>query len=160
MTTQQEQEEINRLLKVAKEWVGTRYVDHAGVKGVGCDCAGYLKGVTIEAGLVDEFTTPYYHPQQWMRRGFEDRTYLDIVLAVADEIKESEVRPGDIVMYRMVNSWTHGGFVVRWPDYVLHSIQKGVIGSHGTQEGFLRNRPRRFFRLKRWMQNVQGLDAK
>src|SRR5208282_3159661 len=91
---------------------------------------------------------------------FEDRTFLNIVLQFArHEIKslwtpkspeldviEKEIEPGDFMIVKIAASWTHGGVVIHWPDYVLHPIRdRGVIGSHGTREGFWAKRPRRFF---------------
>lgn len=145
------QSEREHLIAVAQSWVGTRYVDRADVKSCGCDCAGFLKGVCVEAGLVDAFPLPNYHPQQWMHRDFEDTTYLDIVKAVAYEIEEKDVLPADIVMFKVVNSWTHGGIIIQWPERILHSMKMGgVQEAHGTRDGFLHKRAHRFFRLNRW----------
>jgi hypothetical protein len=73
---------------------------------------------------------------------------LDIVLKLTNrEITEAEVLPADLVLYKVAASWTHLAFVIHWPDYLLHPIKGlGVIGS-ASNEGFLNNRPRRFFTL-------------
>lgn len=142
-------QEKQRFLKEAMSWVGTKYVDMGEAKGAGADCAGYVKGALTQAELIEEFDKGYYSPQQWLNRHFEDTTYLNTVLSIAYEIPESEVQPADIVLYRFVQSWTHGAIVVKWPSFVLHSIKPhGVCGANGTT-GMLR-RPRRFFRLCRW----------
>jgi cell wall-associated NlpC family hydrolase len=146
-----------KIVQEALSWVGTGYHDHAGIKGVGVDCAFFPLRVFQAVGLIESnFEPPYYSPQQWlnspsqkdkMKLKFEDRTFLNIVLKFAKkEITEPEVLPGDFVIYKVAASWTHGGIIVRWPDYVLHPvIERGIIGSHGTLEGFLLARPRRFF---------------
>lgn len=161
MTEEQEIIERTELVRVAKTWSGVRYVDHAESRE-GADCAGFMKGILVEAKLVDAVEIPYYNPDQWMHRGFEDRTYLDIVLSLYDEITEEKLQPGDLVLYKLVSSWTHGAIVITWPHFVLHCIKtRGVCGSHGSREGFLRNRARRFFRLKRWLVLVsEGQDAR
>ena len=142
--------ERESFIKGAMSWIGVRYEDHADSRQ-GCDCAGLLKGSLVECGLLEDFKLPFYTSQQWLHRDFEDRTYLNIVLGIADEIEEKDAVSGDLVMYRIVCSWTHGGIIVRWPDFVLHSMKgQGVCGVHGAREGFLSRRPRRFFRLKRW----------
>ncbi len=143
----------DQIIKEAKSWIGTDYVDHAGIKGAGVDCAFYPCRVYQSAGLIPkEFKPPKYSSQQWMNkpklnhRHVVDTTYLDTLLQFAVEITEAEVKPGDLVLYKVIHSWTHGAIVVDWPNYVLHPlVGRGVIGSHGTKEGFLLNRPRRFF---------------
>lgn len=146
-----------RIVDEAKSWIGTKYHDHAGLKGIGVDCAYFPLRVYQAVGLISkDFEPPPYSPQQWLNSPsqkdkfnlrFEDRTFLNIVLKFAKrEIMEVEVKPGDFVIYKVAASWTHGGVIIDWPDYVLHPvIGRGVIGSHGTKEGFLQYRERRFF---------------
>ena len=132
-------------------WMGTRYADCSDKRGVGCDCAGLPKGVMVESGFLEDFKLPYWDPQQWLKKNYEDKQYLTTLLTYADEIQEWQVLPADFVLYRVAHSFTHGGIIIRWPDFVLHSVKgPGVIGSHGINEGFLRGRKRRFFRMKRW----------
>jgi cell wall-associated NlpC family hydrolase len=139
------------LIEVAQRWRGTPYHDRSDKRGIGCDCAGLPKGACVEAGLIEDFKLPYWDPQQWLRRDYEDTQYLNVLLRFCFEIREQDVMPADFVLYRVANSYTHGGIIIKWPEYVLHSIKdRGVIGSHGTNEGFLRGRKRRFFRLRRW----------
>jgi cell wall-associated NlpC family hydrolase len=146
--------------KIAEEaltWRKTPYHDHAGIKFVGVDCAHFpLRVFQAVDRIPKDFVVPYYSPQQWLNSPsqkdkfhlrVEDKTFLNIVLQFAKrEIKEEEVQPGDFVIYKVVASWTHGGIIIKWPEYVLHPIiGLGVVGSHGTTEGFLQGRPRRFF---------------
>jgi cell wall-associated NlpC family hydrolase len=150
-----------RIVQEALSWRGTPYRDHAGMKGVGVDCAFLLLRVYQNVGLVpSSFTPPKYYPQQWfnspcqkdrLKLKFEDRTFLEIVQQLTKrEISETEVGPGDLVLWRLAASWTHGGIIIRWPEYVVHAVTSlrrlgGVCGSHGTEEGFIKGRPRRFF---------------
>jgi len=146
-----------QIVAEAMTWCGTPYHDHAGVKGCGVDCAYFPLRVYQALNLVDkEFEPPRYSPQQWLnspsqtdknKLRFEDRTFLEVVTKLTKrEITEVEVQPGDFVIYKVAASWTHGGIVISWPDFVLHPIKnRGVIGSHGLNEGFLIRRPHRFF---------------
>lgn len=146
-----EQIERAHMVAVAKGWIGTRYLDHSDKRGAGCDCAGLPKGVTVEAGFIQDFKLPYWDSQQWLRKGYEDKQYLNTLLTYTNEIQEKDVLPADFVLYRVALSYTHGGIIIEWPNFVLHCVKdRGVIGSHGTDEGFLKGRLRRFFRLKRW----------
>lgn len=141
----------------ALSWRGTPYHDHAGIKKIGVDCAYLPLRIYQAVGAVPrDFEPPKYSPQQWLnspsqtdklKLKFEDTTFLDIVIKLTKrEIEESEVQPGDFVIYKVAASWTHGGIVISWPDFVLHPVKgRGVIGSHGIKEGFLTGRSRRFF---------------
>jgi len=144
--------ERNALVEISKTWIGTPYHDHEDKKGIGCDCAGLPKGVSVEAGYVEDFKLPYWDPQQWLRKGYEDKQYLEMMLRFTDEIKEEDVKAADFVLYKVAWSYTHGAIVVDWPNFVIHTVKGiGVTGSHGTNEGFLKGRKRRFFRLRRWI---------
>jgi cell wall-associated NlpC family hydrolase len=148
-----------RIVTEAWTWKDTPYVDHAGVKGCGVDCAFFPLRVAQSVGLIDvDYKPPRYSPQAWLnspvqtdkrKLKFEDTTFLKIVQGFAKrEIGENEVRPGDLVLYRIVASWTHAAIVIQWPDTVLHPIVGlGVISSHGFNDGMLRRRPRRYFTL-------------
>lgn len=147
----------DQIVEEAKSWIGTDYEDHAGVKGCGVDCAHLPLLVYQSVGLITkDFAPPKYSPQQWLNSPlqkdklhlkFEDRTFLDVVLRFAKrEITEAEILPGDFMIVKVAASWTHGGIIISWPDYVLHPVKdRGVIGSHGTREGFWARRPKRFF---------------
>jgi cell wall-associated NlpC family hydrolase len=142
-----EQEARKRVVEIALTWVDTPFHDGdacKGIKGVGVDCA-YLPGrVGEEAGLFQNFELEPYSPQM-MLHSSEER-YVTTILKYAHEITEAEVQPGDVVIYKVGRSFSHGGIVIRWPDFILHPVRdRGVIGSHGTEEGFLRRRQRRFF---------------
>lgn len=155
----------------AMTWIDTPYHDHAGLKGCGVDCAYFPLRVYQKFGKIPlNFKPPKYSPQQWLnspsqtdrrKLKIEDRTFFNIVTKFARyELKtpwsdepssglpliEAEPKPGDFVIYKMVASWTHGAIIVNWPDYVLHPvIDRGIMGSHGTNEGFWKGRAHRFF---------------
>ena len=153
--------ELNPLRKAitdeAKSWIRTPYHDHAGIKYVGVDCF-YLPCRVLQAVdlIPKEFEPPKYSPQQWLNSPaqidklhlrVEDTTALDVVKQFCvREVLESEVLPGDLVVYKIVSSWTHGAIIISWPDHIIHAVKGlGVIGSHGTKEGFCVNLQRRFF---------------
>jgi cell wall-associated NlpC family hydrolase len=158
-----------QIVKEALSWAGTKYHDHAGIKHIGVDCAFFPLRVYQSVGRIPlDFVVPYYSPQQWLNSPsqrdkfslkFEDKTFLNIVLQFAKrEIMEREVQPGDFVIYKVAASWTHGGIIIHWPEYVLHPIVgQGVVGSHGSQEGFLVNRQRRFFSVFSLEEEGEGI---
>jgi len=145
-----EAETREAIVREAIGWIGTPFVGRSALKGYGCDCAGLPLRVYQAVGLVPrDLELPFYSLGQLVDRRREDTTYLDLVLRLAKrEVPEAEARPGDLVLWRLVHSWTHGGIIVKWPSYVIHSVEgRGAVGSHGTKEGFLLNRLRRFFTL-------------
>jgi cell wall-associated NlpC family hydrolase len=135
------------MVREAVTWIGTRYVDHAGRKGQGVDCAFFPIRVLQAVGIVPaDFVPPKYSPQQWMIDG-EDTTYLETLKKFAKrEVTDmKEVKPGDLALYMLHKSWTHGAVVISWPGMLLHPIKvRGVIGAQ-ADEGMLRMRPRRIF---------------
>lgn len=147
-----------RIVAEALTWVGTPYHDGVGLRGVGVDCAYLPLRVYQAVGLITrDFTPPHYSPQQWLnspsqtdkrKLKFEDTTFLDVVKRFTHhEITEAEVGPGDLILYKVAASWTHGGIVIEYPNYILHPIKElGTIGS-GTNEGFWKNRERRYFTM-------------
>lgn len=163
----------DQIVAEAMTWKNTPYHDHAGLKGCGVDCAYFPLRLCQAFGRAPmDFKVPYYSPQQWLnsptqtdRRHLrvEDRTMFDIVVKLAKtEIRgpwnespsanlpliDREPLPADFVLYKVVASWTHLAFIVRWPDYVLHPVKNlGVIGSHGTNEGFWQRAQHRFFSI-------------
>ena len=152
-----------QIIVEAKTWIGTPYCDHAGVKRAGVDCAFYPTRVYQAVGLIPkEYIPPKYSPHQWLRKGIEDRTYLGEILKYAKhevltrELTDADPRPelpvirrdplpGDLVLYHLVESWTHGGIIVSWPSMILHSVRlHGVVG-FSADAGNVRRRARRFF---------------
>jgi cell wall-associated NlpC family hydrolase len=132
------------IVQIAMTWCGTPFHDGAGIKGVGVDCAYFPGRVAEEAGLIQNFQLAPYSPQCMLHS--KEEIYIPTLEKYAHEITEEKVQPGDVVVYRVGHTFSHGGIVVKWPEFILHPIRdRGVIGSHATEEGFLRRRPKRFF---------------
>ncbi len=132
------------VIAIARTWLGTPFVDNQGLKGCGVDCAYFLARVMEEAGLTAPIEIPHYSPQIYLNR-LGDETYLRMLLQYAREIKESDVKPGDFVLYKQAESYTHGGIIERWPDAIIHPLRPHGVMYSAAWEGFLKNRPHRFF---------------
>ena len=128
-------EQRKNIVKVAESWLGTPYVGHSAFKGPkgGTDCGQLLKAVYTEAGHApsDGIPTPVdYSLEVWLHK--EDTTYIDIVEKYMRQIPESEVKEGDVVFYKMGRGYAHAAIVVKWPEYVIHALNRGgVCGGHG-----------------------------
>lgn len=112
-----EQEQRERVVKIALSWQGTPYHHMGQVKGGGVDCLTLLEGVFREALLIPKITIPHY-PQDWMHHRDAER-YLEGLLKYAREIP-GEPQPGDIPVWKMGRCYSHGAIVIKWP-MILHA---------------------------------------
>ncbi len=137
-----------QIIAIARSWLNTPFIDSQSCKGFGVDCAYFLSAVATEAGVVEHVEIPPYSPQIYLHKkadGTWDNTYEQIIRQYAHEISEAQVKPGDIVLYKIAHSYTHGGIIESWPDKIIHPIRPhGVIYS-SANEGFVRQREHRFF---------------
>jgi hypothetical protein len=141
-------EQREQLVVEAKTWIGTPYRACSNLKGCGTDCGMLIYSVYLACGLVPEIEIPRcYSVQAPLHRDigeFEGRFYQYF-----REIPESELLPGDVVMYRLGVGYNHAVIVVDWPNYVLHAWgQHGVSGAHGhNKNAAFRGRQRMYFTL-------------
>jgi hypothetical protein len=142
-------EQREHIIEVAESWYGTPYHGWTCLKGIGCDCGQLLKGVFMEAGHQppDGVPTPSdYSLDVWLHR--EDTTYVDTIMKYFREIPESEVKPGDIVCYKLGHAMAHAGIIKVWPEHIIHSLKRdGVTAGHGMNFKFGRLE-KKFFTLK------------
>ncbi len=148
--TPKEQEERQRVIAVARSWIGTKFHDNARLKGVGVDCAQLLAAVFAEAGVMTHIDTEHYDPQHFMHR--DEERFLSYVLPRAFEIDEKDAKPADFVVYRIGRVFAHGAIVIDpgWP-HILHAYKsEGFVTVGFGDVGELAPRPRRFFRPLEW----------
>ena len=139
-----EAEQRARVVAIAREWVGTRYVHQARIKGKAADCT-FVAKVYEEAGLVPEVIIPTYSPQAHLNRSAA--AYMAIVTRVAREIEQAAVQPGDLVLFNIARTFSHGAIVVDWPTVIHADLgARAVIEALGDQ-GNLDVRERKFFTL-------------
>ena len=93
--------ETDAIIAAARGWLGTPYVHQASVKGVGCDCLGLLRGVWRELKGEDAETPPPYAPDWAEATGQE--TLHQALTRHLREIPVTQLRPGDIALFRMVS---------------------------------------------------------
>lgn len=152
-----EMESRKAITDEALSWVGTPYHDWAGIKGVGVDCAFFPLRVYQEAGFIDpEYKPEWYSPQKWVNHPSQARFHVKFVdTTMLDDVKRHFKReilppelpqPGDLMLCKVVNSWSHACVIIRWPEKVLHPVINApscVIGSHALKEGFWGGNPQR-----------------
>lgn len=89
-----------KIIRVARGWVGTPYCHQASVKGQGCDCLGLLRGVWREVVGTEPETVPVYTPD-WSETGREERLWAaarrNLIPVSIDPLKG-----GHVVLFRML----------------------------------------------------------
>lgn len=138
-----EEQERQRVVALALEWEGTPYVSEGRIKHLAADCTFFAK-VFEEAGVIPPVVIPHYSPQAHVNR--QACAYMTIVQQYAKrEVVESEAQPGDIVLYNIARTFSHGGVVVKWP-VIIHADMNArrVVRAEGHL-GRLDGHERKFF---------------
>ncbi len=139
------------VVAVALSWKGTPFHHEGTIKGRrgGVDCGQSIRLIFEEAIGLERKPVEQYSAQWHMHRS-EEKYVGEVLARGAVEIPEGLVQPGDIVVYKCGRSFSHGGIVVEpWPGLIIHAVNgHGVIYSHGTTDGFVKGRERRYF--TRW----------
>ena len=88
-----------RILELARGWLGTPYHHRASIKGAGCDCIGLIRGVWRELyGSEPEEIGPY--TGDWA-----EATGIEALLHAANRnlgpVALADARPGDVLVFRL-----------------------------------------------------------
>ena len=120
---QEEREARLRVVRRAKEWLGTPYHHQGRVLGAGVDCGMLLLEVYESLGLLPHID-PRPYPHDWhLHRG--EQVYLGWVEKYARPV--TVPLPGDLVLYRMGLCLSHGAIVIDWPTVIHSYVDLGVI---------------------------------
>lgn len=96
--------DVDRIVAIARTWIGTPYVHQASLKGKGCDCIGLLRGVWREYSGTDkdpEILPPY--TPDWAEASGLETLYMGIKRHFS-EIGLSEIHPGCAVLFRIIQN--------------------------------------------------------
>jgi cell wall-associated NlpC family hydrolase len=133
----------------AMTWLGTPWRHRGRVKGAGVDCAQFVIKAYAGAGLIDDFDTGEY-PRDWHIHKDEER-FLTFVPSFAREIAESEVGPGDLVLFRIGRVYSHGAIVIAWPQGIHAWIKADSVALCDLdRDAQLISCDRKFFTHKDW----------
>jgi cell wall-associated NlpC family hydrolase len=154
-------EQRDVIVKEAQSWIGTRYVGWSAIKGPrgGVDCGQLLYAVLRDTGHVPaNVKLPTDYSLQ-ISQHQASTAYIDIVRTYMREVPESEVLPGDVVIYKLGKAFAHGAFIIKWPDMVLHAIaHNGVTCAHGSKMPVFKRAEKLFFTLREEFCNSKELD--
>lgn len=146
----------------AQSWVGTPYHHMARVKGAGCDCGQLIIAAFVEAGAVPDFDTGHY-TMDWHLHRSEERylgfveTYLsrhDEVYgerSLADRVLEDPsytIAPGDVIVWRVGRTFSHGGLVTGWPNFVHAYLPSGIVEEVSLLGTPMAERPMRVYTFR------------
>lgn len=88
-----------QIIEAAYRWIDTPYQHQASVRGVGADCLGLIRGLWRELCGDEPLPVPPYSPDWADRSGRE--TLLVAAQTCLTEIPNTEIQPGDIMLFRM-----------------------------------------------------------
>ena len=109
-------EQRDKVVEVARTWLGTKYHHMGRKKGAGVDCATFLCEVYEEAGIIEHVDLEYY-PMDWHIHRATPR-YLQQLLQYVE--RTDKPQRGDIAMFKFGKCAAHGAIVVAWP-IIIHS---------------------------------------
>jgi cell wall-associated NlpC family hydrolase len=144
-------EQRSRILKETYSWLGTPYAGWSCMKGKhgGVDCGQLVYAVFRNAGCLPELTLPRdYSLQVSQHRASTE--YVDLVEKYFRPISESEVLPGDIVVFQFGHAYAHAAIIISWPEHCIQAIggTHGVCAVHGNRTPKFKRAPKRFFTLR------------
>jgi cell wall-associated NlpC family hydrolase len=143
-------EQREAVVAEAMTWIGTPYRGWSCVKGAGVDCGQLIYGVYHNCDLIPTMTDlPKDYPL-FIGLHRASSEYVDLVLKFFREIPESEVKPGDLVVWRLTGSksYCHGAIIKSWPDYFIHAYgDKVKAGNAKSRLRFVKSE-KLFFTLR------------
>lgn len=94
----------------ALTWVGTPFLDVAGVKGPNgaVDCARLILECGITAGLVPDVPRPKY-PPRWFLRESEPERFIEFIAGTLGRREVAAPQIGDVHVYFIARKFAHGG---------------------------------------------------
>lgn len=113
-----------KIIESALTWEGTPYHHHARVKGLqgGVDCAMFVFGVGIDAGIVsDEMapSLPMYSPE-WHLHNREELLLQALENAGCIRKDPSQRQPGDIIAFKFGRVASHLAILLD-DNYIIHA---------------------------------------
>jgi NlpC/P60 family putative phage cell wall peptidase len=116
-----------RVVAVARGFIGTPYRHQGSLKGVGCDCLGLIRGVWRELyGAEPE--VPAAYAADWAERAGEERLLQAAARHCGGVLPVSALRPGDLLIFRwrVGVAAKHAGIAA--PDErFIHAYEQGAV---------------------------------
>ena len=138
-------EQRTRIVRSARDWLGTPYHHRAAVKGAGADCAMFPLAIYRECGVIPaDYGPPEYSWQWHLHRS--DELYLAEVEKFAVE-SPGPPMPGDFVVFKFGRTFSHGAIVLDWPTIIHSYIPHGVTLANALKDAELAGREMKCFEI-------------
>ena len=120
--------EISILIAEARSWLGTPWHHQASVRGVGCDCAGLVRGVGNALGLMNccEGASGAEEFEGYGRRP-EPKRMLRALDRFMDRRLPGQIYPGDVLLLRFDRDPQHLAILTDENSMVHALIKNGVV---------------------------------
>lgn len=124
-----EQQRISRekIVDVARSWIGTPYRHQARVKYKGVDCAMLVAGIALESGIIDKFDYNPIYTQDWHNHRNEEMLLATLDYFGCEEIDLEQAKPGDIVAFKFGRACAHMGVLVEQDKIVHATFRAGKV---------------------------------
>lgn len=144
--------ERDRVIKEALSWIGTPYFWLADRKGVGVDCAMLLVRAFVDTGVLAPLDPRPYSPT-WHMHHSEEK-YLSWLENVATEKDDSQLTPGDVIVWRFGRCYSHGAIFLGGESIVHALVMNGKVMRGKMSETDLRRRPLKVYDI--WLKKRQA----
>lgn len=119
-----------RVVKIAREWIGTPYHHQASTKGVGSDCLGLIRGIWRELFGAEPEAVPAYSAD-WSEASGDERLRAAAMRHLVPCEALDRPEPGDVLLFRMRSGSVAkhlGIFSVRdRMPFVIHAYQGHAV---------------------------------
>jgi len=110
----------DRVLTLARQWLGTPYRHQASLRGVGCDCLGLVRGVWRALHGAEPESPPPYRPD-WAELG-EREILLEALGRWLAPLSSVDAQPGDVLVFRMQpGAIAKHCAILSGPDRMIHA---------------------------------------
>lgn len=118
------------IIKEAKEWIGTPWQHHVGLKQVGCDCIHFIKGIAENLKInIPEYSNYRARPTDNSLSIFFDKFCKE----------EVEIMPGYILLFAFNQYPSHVAIASDKPEYMIHASQSvGKVLEQRIDESYKR----------------------
>lgn len=148
----------------AKNWLGTPYHHGARVKGSGVDCGQLVIAALVESGVIADYD-PGHYTCDWHLHRDEDRYIAEVEkwlvrrsddteLSIDQRLIENpayELPVGEVIVFRVGRTFSHGGIVTKWPFFIHSYLRAGMVEEVDIRHTPMSERPARVY-------TVEGYD--
>lgn len=151
-----------KVVAAARTWIGTPYHHLARVKGAGVDCGQLVIASFLESGTIDTDPSPGFYTCDWHLHRDEDR-YLQtvekaLVRRPGDDERSIDARliensayelpAGDVIVFKLGRTFSHGGIITQWPRFIHSYLPSGTVEEVDIRHTPMSERPARVYTME------------